>query len=550
MTTSGKSNDTGYFLFTDEEAETNPSADEAALVGRVFMDTEDGQSRIVTHVGFDNSVGGVVAYYHAVGELPEDPVGFDYAPVEDLLEADWVEWEDGNPGRLSEMLQKGSSTLEPNSEQLALVGRTYDDIADGGTHYLFDVSVRTNATLFPWPTYIPKPVVEKLRTRVVVARWGTGRTWYPARVFYDVPTECIEAGGKTEYRFCVCYEDSASCFLNCPQQMISDDMSKAMQKTDNHESTTGDWLMYDDGAGRLGHAGENLVKVLVDAAEKITHSKKATSYSGGCRGSEFVAAHMVVSGEDAPPVSERESWNFVPADELLAAEWAKWHGPSPALLFARSTLAGASLVADDSTDEAGKLELALIEIPDSDSVSALHETSIAIPYRIRKDLHFHPSVSITLDGGRGATLMISRIRDLAEDSALVFHISNKKVLFRAEDFFTDSNGTVMVWGCNLYTYAQLLETGTERGDFPSGFDFNHELIEGTFPGMLPLVDVCGFMKVVMSSRYRNTGKGDQLHQEDSFVDDDGTPWKFVPRKMRSGPENSNESTPKRRKRQL
>ena len=47
MTTSGKSNDTGYFLFTDEEAETNPSADEAALVGRVFMDTEDGQSELL-----------------------------------------------------------------------------------------------------------------------------------------------------------------------------------------------------------------------------------------------------------------------------------------------------------------------------------------------------------------------------------------------------------------------------------------------------------------------------------------------------------------------
>ena len=146
-------------------------------------------------------------------------------------------------------------------------------------------------------------------------------------------------------------------------------------------------------------------------------------------------------------------------------------------------------------------------------------------------------------------MAISRIRDLSEDTVLVFDISDKRVLFRAEDFFTDNDAIEMAWGCYLYPYTQVVETGTKRDEFPPGFDFDHELIEGPFPGMLPLVEVIGFVTVVTSSKYRETGEGDQLHQESAYVDDDESAqcWKFIPGKVRSGTENPHDRTPKRRR---
>jgi len=65
------------------------------------------------------------------------------------------------------------------------------------------------------PSYIPKAVVEELEWKEVVARWGTGWTWYQARVFCDVQTG--------EKQRCVYYRDEPSSFLNCPEKMLSDD---------------------------------------------------------------------------------------------------------------------------------------------------------------------------------------------------------------------------------------------------------------------------------------------------------------------------------------
>ena len=159
-----------------------------------------------------------------------------------------------------------------------------------------------------------------------------------------------------------------------------------MTKSDNHETMKGKWLMYDTGTGSLSDEAQSLVKVLTDAADTAVHAKMIRPYEGGRRGSEFVAAHVVRLGEDPPPGSERKSWDFESADDLLDARWASWVGTPPAVLFAQSFYIGTSLVSDDSIDAEGKSELALVEVSSSDAVAALHETAIAIPYRIRRDL--------------------------------------------------------------------------------------------------------------------------------------------------------------------
>ena len=121
-----------------------------------------------------------------------------------------------------------------------------------------------DADPFPWPSYIPKAVVEELEWKEAVARWGTGRTWYQARVFCDVHTG--------EMQRCVCYRDEPSSFLNCPEEMLSDDLTKAGTRTENLETESDDWVMI-DATMELTEAGQKLVSILVDAAEEAVAKK-------------------------------------------------------------------------------------------------------------------------------------------------------------------------------------------------------------------------------------------------------------------------------------
>ena len=95
----------------------------------------------------------------------------------------------------------------------------------------------------------------------MVARWGTGRTWYRARLFCDAPT------GDTQHF--VCYEDEPSCFLNCPKEMFADDLNKAGTRMENNEVESDDWVMI-DANGKLTEAGQKLVNILTEAV----HAKK------------------------------------------------------------------------------------------------------------------------------------------------------------------------------------------------------------------------------------------------------------------------------------
>ena len=123
------------------------------------------------------------------------------------------------------------------------------------------VASREKDDPFPWPPYIPKAVVEGLQWKEVVARWGTGRTWYRARLFCDAPT------GDTQHF--VCYEDEPSCFLNCPKEMFADDLNKAGTRMENNEVESDDWVMI-DANGKLTEAGQKLVNILTEAV----HAKK------------------------------------------------------------------------------------------------------------------------------------------------------------------------------------------------------------------------------------------------------------------------------------
>ena len=104
----------------------------------------------------------------------------------------------------------------------------------------------------------------------------------------------------------------------------------------------------------------------------------------------------------------------------------------------------------------------------------------------------------------------------------------------------------MVWGCYLYSYTEVVANGITRGDLPSCFDPANELIEGTLPGMLALIDVIGFAKIMTTEKYgESREQGEHLHQGGVYVDDDNSKarWKIVPKKQRP-----NESTTKRRRR--
>lgn len=79
---------------------SQPTAQQLAMIGRTFCDREDCdlEKLIVHSVKLCKSLGTIAAFYGSYGESIASDAQLERLPVDDLMNADWVEWCDGNDG--------------------------------------------------------------------------------------------------------------------------------------------------------------------------------------------------------------------------------------------------------------------------------------------------------------------------------------------------------------------------------------------------------------------------------------------------------------------
>ena len=79
---------------------SQPTAQQLAMIGRTFCDREDCdlEKLIVHSAKLCKSLGTIAAFYGSYGESITSDAQLERLPVDDLINADWVEWCDGNDG--------------------------------------------------------------------------------------------------------------------------------------------------------------------------------------------------------------------------------------------------------------------------------------------------------------------------------------------------------------------------------------------------------------------------------------------------------------------
>jgi hypothetical protein len=281
------------------------------------------------------------------------------------------------------------------------------------------------------------------------------------------------------------------------------------------------------------------------------------------RETEAFVAFIYKLADGVPSTAAGLDW--IPAEELMDANWAKWHDGKPGRtesaegVGASVVVAAADGASDDDRDDEDEassfsrleleLELArwgstgddsgdaadppIVEFDDAAAADALPLTKLSVPPIMLPALKFYSAGTLVLDGGTGERCSLARDRRLDDDQCLVFEDDDcNTFLFRIEDVSRDEKGEAWVHGAYLYSAAQL-PTETQA-ELPANFDRSCELIESVNRVMEPLLEVKSVTRVTPLSSAR--GANSKFRAGRVYVDDmplpKGSAWLLKKSKSR------------------
>ena len=169
----------------------------------------------------------------------------------------------------------------------------------------------------------------------------------------------------------------------------------------------------------------------------------------------------------------------------------------------------------------------VVSIGEQTPAPCLQITKHTIKHAERRKLTFYDQISVAF--GSEQPHVISRCRDALDDRCPVFEYEGRLVRLRLVDIFVGPDGGVWLYGCCLYTKAQL-PSQARAIKLHSGFDDKRELIESVDHVWVPATDLRAILRVVSTKTWRELGVAEKdacCHQEASFVEEfeDKRKWK-------------------------
>ena len=374
----------------------------------------------------------------------------------------------------------------------------------------------------------------------------------------------LHVGWCLDYEVVVAYYADAS--KPAPNSMLGVDYSEA------DELLTADWVIFCDGMTgeppseadsscetlaefQMDHRHVSLVgQTFTDTEEDEVfqiHEVKIFCY----KGKDIVGA-FCHKPDDSMPYND-DTW--FPAEELVLAPWAQWHGDfspdcgtgdtnelfSDLELFAWQNPRCTSITGGEGDHH---FDLPVVELGREEQCLAV--SAHVLRYNERRHMTFHNSVTVTLKGGNGERSHLERERDLSTDIAVVFEGRDGPFRVRFLDIASEDD-SVYVIGTKLYTISQLPPNLQLRLNID--FDKSHELVESTNPEVYDLHEAVGFVRVNATSTIKDKAENSICHQEAAFVDDDDVAdWKLseVPKEraeLKKATADPNSTATKRRR---